>query len=94
MRTGIGVLARLAFWAAVVMIVVDATTTLFDRSEGALGVAAVVLFPITIIVWPVKHHEYTVIGFAMWQLLLIAVIAYPISTIIGRLPSIDRPGDF
>lgn len=93
MRSTVGVLARAAFWVAVLMIVIDAVNTLWSRGNRPLSVAALVFFPITLFAWPIKHHEYTSLGISMWQLLLAAMIAYPISTIIGRLPSIDRPGD-
>ena len=90
MRILAGLLARAVFWAAVGVIVVDAALTLWRNGRQALAVAAAILFPITILVWPWTHEAF---GYPLWLAFVIAAVAYPISTFIGGLPPIDRPGD-
>ena len=91
MRLLVGLIARALVWAAFALIVGDALITLWDRGEYALAVAAAILFPITIFLWPWTHQAF---GHPLWWAFVIAAVAYPISTFVGGLPPIDRPGDF
>lgn len=93
MRTLIGLSARLVFWVCVVLIVVDAVSELWRREDFALAVAAAILFPITVFVWPLAELEGDIVGLTLWWLLVVAIVAYPVSTFIGGLSPIDRPGD-
>lgn len=92
MRTTIGLLARLVFWVAFSLIVVDAVIELWRRDDVALAIAAAVFFPITVFVWPIAETGAHILGLTCWWLLIVCLVSYPISTFIGRLPTIDRPG--
>lgn len=89
-RLLIGFVARLAMWAALAVIVVDAVRELWARGEQATAVFAAILFPVTVFVWPWKREAF---GRPLWQLLVVALIAYPVSTLVGGLPPVERPGD-
>ena len=91
MSTVIGLLARAVMWGMFIIIVGDAVVTLWDRGDEVLAVLAVIFFPATIFIWPWTHEAF---GYPLWIAFLIAAIAYPISTFVGGLPSIDRPGHF
>jgi TctA family transporter len=94
MRFLIGLVARAAFWAAVVVIVGDAVIELWNDDNKVLAIASIVLFPITIFVWPLSNLDHAAFGYDLWLFLAVAVIAYPISTFVGGLSPIDRPGDW
>jgi hypothetical protein len=86
----IGVCARLMMWACIVVIVGDAATTLWQRGEHGLAFFSVVLFPATTFIWPWIHDAF---GLPLWIAGIVALAAYPISTFVGGLPPVERPGD-
>jgi hypothetical protein len=49
----------------------------------------VIFFPITIFIWPLTHLGETVVGIKLWLVLVVAVVAYPISTFVGGLAPIE-----
>jgi len=85
-RLLIGLIARAVTWLGVALIVGDAVVNLFQDGRAALGVAAAILFPVTFFVWPWTHHAF---GVSLIIVFVVTVIAYPISTFVGRLPPID-----
>jgi hypothetical protein len=84
-RTLIGVVARLIVYAGFIVIVGDALLTLWERGEYALAVAAAVFFPLTVLFWPWRHDAF---GASLIWVFIATVIAYPISTFVGRLDPI------
>lgn len=91
-RAIVGLLARAFILIAFVAIVVHAAWTLFDRGATLLGVLALVFPPVTLFVWPIFSGAI-LFGVPLWVVLGAIFVAYPISTLIGRMPAIDRPGD-
>jgi hypothetical protein len=90
-RLAVGLVARIIFWIGAGLIVYEAGTTLWHHGEKALAVASALFFPVTILVWPWKHEAF---NHPLWIVLAILFVSYPISTFVGGLPTIDRPGDF
>lgn len=82
MRLLIFLIGRAIFSVCVAIIVVDAVRQLGDRGDEALAVAAAIFFPITFLVWPWTHEAF---GYPLWILIVIAIVAYSISTFVGRL---------
>jgi hypothetical protein len=88
MRLTIGVIARMVTYAAFVVIVGDAVLTLIQRGGGGIVTAVFALgfFPVTIVVWPWTHEAF---GVSLIVFFVAAVVAYPISTFVGRLAPIN-----
>lgn len=90
LRVFVGVVARIIFWAMVLLVVGNAVAHLISEGSVIGAIFAVVLLPLTFIVYPFISPE----GASAWPmaegsslipLLVIAVIAYPISTFVGGL---------
>ena len=90
-RVGIGLIARLVFWAMVLLIVGNAAVYIWNEGDQFMALISVVIFPLTVFLWPFVSPDAA----SAWPLdqssgliyfFLVAVIAYPISTFIGGLP--------
>ena len=89
-RIFVGIVARLVFWVMVILIVGNAVAHLVSEGSIIGAFFAVVLLPLTVLIYPFVSPE----GASAWPmaggsslipLLVVAVIAYPISTFIGGL---------
>lgn len=88
-RVTVGVVARVVFWVALALIVVDAVAELWKRGDAPLAVAAAAFFPVTVFVWPLAETGAAVFGLTCWWLLIVCIVAYPISTFVGGLEPVD-----
>lgn len=94
-RTLIGYLARGLFWLCVLDIVVNAATQAFSTKQYVLAVFELVGFPATYLLYPFLqphggHAWPWAGGHTLIPVLVVGVIAYPVSTFIGRLAPVDR----
>ncbi len=85
LRVFIGIVARIITWVAIAIIVIDAVVSLWQDGNYILSVLAAILFPATVFIWPWTHSLW---GVSLIIVFAIAVVAYPISTFVGRLPPI------
>lgn len=80
LRPIIGVLARIAFWLFFLIILLDAVVGLWRAGFYVEAVFALLLSPLTFFAWPIWTSQ--------WWVLVLALLAYATSTLIGRLPPI------
>ena len=95
MRGVIGVMGRLVFWMALLFIVGNSAAYSFHHHEAALGVAKLVFFPATFLIWPFVAPAHA----SRWPLALgdgvflialgVALVGYWISTFIGRMNPVE-----
>lgn len=92
-RLAIGVIARLVMWACVLFIVGNAVVWAWEAGNPLLAVVGAALFPLTFLIYPFIAEA----GANAWPLadgtsfipfLVIAVVAYPISTFVGGLRTV------
>ncbi len=81
MKAIIGIVSRLLFWLTAVFIVGLAALNLFTEGNVVYAVLALVFFPLTYFYYPFVS--------GLWWLLLISIVFYGISTIIGGMKSVD-----
>ena len=89
-RIVIGLFARLIFWVMVFLVVGNAVAQALSDGSIFGALMAVVLFPLTFLVYPFISPEGASAwpmadGFSLILFLAIGAIAYPISTFIGGL---------
>lgn len=94
MRIIIGGIARLVFFACAAIIVGNAVVNCFQDGNVGMGIAAIVALPITFFVYPfVVPESHTLWPFgddvSMVAILVVALIAYPISTFVGGHDPVD-----
>lgn len=80
----------MVFWAMVILIVGNAVVHLISEGSIVGAVFAIVLTPLTFLIYPFVSPEGAsawpmAAGSSLVPLLVVAVIAYPISTFIGGL---------
>lgn len=90
MRLGIGLVARLVFWVAALLIVGNAAAYLWSDGAILYSILSVALFPLTLFLWPWFSPEAA----SGWPfddsvyliyLFLVCLVAYPLSTIVGGM---------
>jgi hypothetical protein len=89
----IGLIARGVMWACVIFIVGNAVVWTWNESAGLVAIAEAILFPLTFFIYPfVAEADATAWpledGTSFIPFLIVAVIAYPISTLVGGLRTV------
>jgi hypothetical protein len=94
-RSIIGLVARGLFWLCALVIAANAVTQSISTKDYALAVLEVVGFPATYVLYPFLqpssgHAWPWDAGHTLIPVLIVGVIAYPVSTVIGGLRAIKR----
>jgi hypothetical protein len=84
-ETAIGIATRLIVYAGFAIIVGDAVVTLWQRGQYLFALIALGAFPATVFLWPWTHAAF---GVSLIWVFAATLIAYPISTFVGRLDPI------
>lgn len=95
MRAGVGLVARFVFWICVWFIVGNAVAQAITDGSWVLAFLELALFPLTFLVYPFVADPFALAwpfadGTNLVPFLVAALIAYPISTVIGGLDPVDR----
>jgi hypothetical protein len=93
-RSIMGVIARALFWLCVLDIVANAVTQAVSSKQCVLGVFEVVGFPATYVLYPFLQPPAGnawpwADGHTLIPVLVLGVIAYPVSTLIGRMDPVQ-----
>ena len=93
-RLGIGLLARLVFWFCVWDIVLNAVTQAISAKDYVLAFFEVVAFPLTYMLYPLLQPASGNAwpwgdGHTLIPVLIVGLLAYPVSTLVGRLEPVD-----
>jgi len=94
-RLGIGLLARATFWLCLWFIVGNAAVQAVKNDDWLLAILEVSFFPATFVIYPFAAHADAMAwplaeGTTLIPFLAAALIAYPISTLVGGLEPVDR----
>lgn len=93
-RIIIGLLARAVFWAGFLLIVGNAVLQAIADDQWVLAFFEVAAFPLTFLLYPFLQPEFGnawpwTDGHTLIPVLVTALVAYPISTLVGGLDPVD-----
>lgn len=94
-RVGVGLVARIVFWICVWFIVGNAIAQAIADTSWVLAFVELALFPLTFLIYPFVAAPFALAwpfadGTNLVPFLVAALIAYPISTVVGGLDPVDR----
>lgn len=95
LRLAIGLIARGIFWLCLLFILGNAIAQAVHEKAYLLGFVELSAFPITVLLYPFVHHAEAyawplATGTSFLPAFIAMIVAYPVSTIVGGLPPIDR----
>ena len=95
LRFGVGGIARLVTWACILLIVGNAVAQSISDGNWVWAFLEAALLPLTFFLHPFLAPEGTMAwpladGTSLIPFLVAALIAYPISTLVGGFAPIDR----